>query len=227
MFSGRSSSAQNQDLVVTLHESVLNKMFKAIGQIKGTSAYSFMFIEGTYTWTLLNPHFKIHQGKVDFETDVIVNVSKYSYLIHVSGDAETCYDQDANLILVEITKASFPLNIMFFGKLKHLWDVQLASYFETPFFFEGPLTIGTEFVFPMPDNTTKTVYAHPVNCGVKIVEKQIVVSAEMEFINRDEIKLQFLLINKDPIYETSFHLFNCGFSFLYNCNGCACRWIQY
>ncbi|MDF2436754.1 MAG: hypothetical protein K0Q95_1130 [Bacteroidota bacterium] len=193
--SGSLIRAQNQDLVVTLHESVLNKMFKAIGQIKGTSAYSFMFVEGTYTWTLVNPHFKIHPGRVDFETDVIVSVAKYNYRIHVSGDAETCYDQDANLILVEITKANFPLNVMFFGKPKHLWDVELAGYFETPFFFEGPLSIGTEFIFPMPDNTTRTVYTHPVNCGVKIVEKQIIVSAEMEFINRDVIKTP-ILINK-------------------------------
>jgi hypothetical protein len=27
---------------------------------------------------------------------------------------------------------------------------------------------------------------HPVNCGVKIAEKQIIVSAEMEFINRED-----------------------------------------
>jgi hypothetical protein len=194
-FSGGSTRAQNQDLVVTLHESVLNKMCKALGQIKGTSAYSFMFMEGTYTWTMINPHFKIHPGRVDFETDVMVNVSKYNYMIHVSGDAETCYDQDANLILVEITNAKFPLNIMFLGKLRHIWDVDLAPYFETPFFFEGPLNTGAEFVFPMPDNTTKTLYAHPVNCGVKIAEKQIIVSAEMEFINRDEQKTP-ILINK-------------------------------
>lgn len=192
-----SSSAQNpnQDLVVTIHESLLNKMFKAIGEIKGTSVYSFMFIEGTYDWALNNPQFQIHPGRVDFVTDVKVTVGKYNYLIHVKGDAETCYEPVSNLIFVEITDAQFPLNVLVFGKLYHLWDVNLAQYFETPFTFEGPLTIGSEFVFPMPDNTTKTVYAHPVNCGVKIAEKQIVVSAEMEFINRNETN-QLLIKNK-------------------------------
>ncbi|MCW3072775.1 MAG: hypothetical protein JWO44_2665 [Bacteroidetes bacterium] len=175
----------NQDLVVTIHENVLNKMFKAIGEIKGTAAYSFMFMEGTYDWTLINPQFRIHPGRIDFITDVRVTVGKYNYLIHVTGNAETCYEPINNLIFVEITDAKFPLNILFFGKLRHLWDVDLAQYFETPFTFEGPLTIGSEFVFPMPDNTTKTVYAHPLNCGVKIAEKQIIVSAEMEFINRN------------------------------------------
>jgi hypothetical protein len=123
---------------------------------------------------------------VDFITDVRVTVGKYNYLLHVKGDAEACYDELNNLILVEITSAKFPLNILFLGKIHHLWDVELARYFETPFMFEGPLSVGTEFVFPMPDNTTRTIYMHPLNCGVKIVEKQIIVSAEMEFINRNE-----------------------------------------
>jgi hypothetical protein len=181
-------NAQNvkQDLVVTIHENVMNKMFKAMGEIKGTSLYSFMFMEGTYDWVLINPQFRIHPGKIDFVTDVKVTAGKYSYTMHVTGNAEACYDPLNNLILVEITDAKFPLNISFFGKVYHLWDVDLAQYFETPFMFEGPLSIGTEFIFPMPDNTTKTIYMHPVNCGVKIAEKQIIVSAEMEFINRNE-----------------------------------------
>jgi hypothetical protein len=180
------AESQNPDLTVVIKESVLNKMFKSIGEIKGTSAYSFMFIEGTYDWTLINPQFKIHPGKIDFVTDVIVNISNYKYQIHVAGKAEACYEPLNNLIFIEVEEAKFPLNTMVFGKLRHLWDVDLAPYFETPFTFEGPLTIGTEFVIPMPDNTTKTIYAHPLNCGVKIDEKQILVSADVEWINRNE-----------------------------------------
>jgi hypothetical protein len=179
-----SGISQNQDLTVTLQESVINKMFTAIGEIKGTSAYSFMFIEGTYDWTLINPQIKLHSGKADFVTDVKVTVGKYNYLIHVIGNVEVCYEPTSNLIYVEITQATFPLNIVFFGKQRHLWDVDLAHYFETPLTFEGPLSMGTEITFGMPDNTTKTIYAHPLNCGVKVVEKQIIVAGEMEFVNR-------------------------------------------
>lgn len=182
------TKAQNQDLTVIIQESVLNKMVKAIGEIKGTSTYSFMLIEGTYDWTLIHPQFKIHPGKIDFVTDVKVSISKYDYLMHVTGKAEACYEPTTNLIYVEITDATFPLNMMFMGKIRHLWDVDLAQYFETPFTFEGPLTIGTEFTLPMPDNTSRTVYAHPLNCGVKIAEKQIIVSAELELINKEAIK---------------------------------------
>lgn len=188
LFSCLSLRAQNQDLTVSIQESVLNKMFKAMGSIKGTSEYSFMFIEGTYDWMLINPQFKIHPNKMDFVTDVKVSIGGREYIIHVNGATEVCYEPTTNLIYVEITDAKFPLNMMFFGKLTHLWDVNLTQYFETPFTFEGPLTIGTEFVLPMPDNTIKTIYAHPLNCGVKIAEKQIIVSAEMEFINKESLK---------------------------------------
>jgi hypothetical protein len=177
--------SQNKDLGVVIQESVLNKMFKAIGEIKGTSSYSFMFIEGTYDWTLVNPQIKLHPNHADFITDVKVTVGSHSYMAKVTGNVEVCYEPSTNLIYVEITEALFPLNIMFFGKITKLWDVNLKRYFETPFTFEGPLTMGTEMVFDMPDNTQRKIYMYPKNCGVKVVEKQIIVSAEMDFISRD------------------------------------------
>lgn len=179
-----SNFAQNQDIIIAIKEPMLNKMFAAMGEIKGTSAYSFMFIEGTYTWTLIKPQIKLHPGKANFETDVKVVVGKFEYTTKVNGIVEICYEPTTNLIYVEITEALFPLNILFLGKERHLWDVDLKKYFETPFTFEGPLTMGTEMAFSMPDGTTKVIYCHPVNCGVKIAEKQIIVSAETEFIER-------------------------------------------
>jgi len=176
--------SQQQDMTVIVQEASLNKLFKAIGEIKGTSQYSFMFMEGTYEWSLLNPQIKLHPNHADFISDVKVTVGKYNYTMHVTGNVEVCYEPTTNLLYIEITEASFPLNIMFFGKLRHLWDVNLARYFVTPFTFEGPLTVGTTIVFDMPDNSQKIIYTHPLNCGVKIVEKQIIVSAEMEFVSR-------------------------------------------
>ena len=176
--------AQNQDLIVVLKESVLNKMFNAIGQIKGTSDYSFMFIDGSYKWTLINPLIKLHPNKADFICDVNVTTGKLDYTTKVKGIVEICYEPTTNLIYIEITEALFPLNIMFASKQRHIWDVELADYFETPFTFEGPLTMGTEMAFSMPDGTSKKIYCHPLNCGVKIAERQVIVSAETEFLDK-------------------------------------------
>lgn len=176
--------AQNPDLTVELKESVLNKLFAAIGEIKGTSTYSFLFIEGTYQWDLIKPQIKLHPDRADFVTDVLVTVGSYHYTMHITGNVEICYEPTTNLIYVEITEAKFPLNILFFGKIRHLWDVDLASYFETPFTFEGPLTMGTEMIFDMPDGSQKRIFLHPLNCGVKIAEKVVLVSAETEFVER-------------------------------------------
>lgn len=178
------SQNPNQDLIVALKESALNKMFAAFGEIKGTSAYEFMFIEGTYTWTLIKPQIHLHTNKADFDTDVNVKVGSFEYTTKVKGIVEICYEPTTNLIYIEITDAKFPLNIMFLGKERHLWDKDLTPYFETPFTFEGPLTMSTEMQFAMPDGSTKIIYCHPLNCGVKIAEKQVIVSAETEFVER-------------------------------------------
>lgn len=180
--------AQNQDFSLTLKESVLNKMFKAIGEIHGTADYSCLFISGTYEWTLIDPQIKLHPNKADFIADAKVTIGDYNYLIHVSGNVEICYEPTINLIFVEIEEAKFPLNMILFGKLRHLKDIDLAKYFETPLIFEGPLTIGTEMLFDMPDKTQKKIYMHPLNCGVKIAEKEILVTAEMEFLNKEKTK---------------------------------------
>lgn len=183
-----STWAQNQDFSLTLKESVLNKMFKAIGEIHGTSTYSFLFIDGTYDWTLIDPLIKLHPNKADFIADAKVTVGDYNYLIHVSGNVEICYEPTTNLIYVEIEEAKFPLNMMFFGKLHHIKDIDLARYFETPLTFEGPLTVGAEMLFDMPDKTQKKIYMHPLNCGVKIAEKEVLVTAEMEFLNKEKLQ---------------------------------------
>lgn len=184
LFLSLQATAQTQDLTITIKEPVVNKIFAALGEIKGTSAYSFMFMEGTYTWQLIKPRIQLHPGRADFVTDARVTVGKFGYEMHVVGNVEVCYEPQTNLIYVEITEAKFPLNIIFLGTLKHLWDVDLASYFETPFVFEGPLSIGTEFNFPMPDNTISTIYAHALSCDLKVQEKQITVATEVEFVNR-------------------------------------------
>lgn len=183
LFFSTSFSAQTQDLMITIKEPVINKIFTALGDIKGSAPYSFMFTEGTYNWQLVNPHIQLHLNRADFVTDAKVTVGKFGYLMHIVGNVEVCYEPLTNLIYIEITEAKFPLNIMFFGAIKHLWNVDLSSYFETPFTFEGPLTIGTEINFPMPDDTTITLYAHPLNCNLKVEEKQITVATEVEFVN--------------------------------------------
>lgn len=177
-------NAQTQDLTITIKEPIVNKIFKALGDIKGTSTYSFLMMEGTYTWQLLNPRIQLHPGRADFVTDAKVSIGKFGYTMHVIGNVEVCYEPLTNLIYVEITEAKFPLNMLFLGSLKHLTDVDLAKYFETPFVFEGPLTVGTEFNFPMPDNTIATVYAHALSCDLKVQEKQITVATEVEFVNK-------------------------------------------
>ena len=128
-----------------------------------------------------NPQIKLHQNNAEFTTDVKVTIGKLGYTNHVIGKMEVCYEPTTNLIYVEMVEAIYPLNILFMGKERNITNIDLAKYFETPFTFEGPLSSSTEMQFELPDKTIKNLYAHPINCNVKITEKVIIVSADVEF----------------------------------------------
>jgi len=44
-YSGVFAQSKKQDLSLVLQETVINKMFKAIGEIKGTNDYTFMLVK--------------------------------------------------------------------------------------------------------------------------------------------------------------------------------------
>lgn len=175
-------NSQTNDFKVALHESMLNKLLVSMGEIKGSSEYSFMFMNGTYYWSLFNPQIKLYPNKAEFTTDVKVTIGKFSYTNHVVGKMEVCYEPSSNLIYVEMVEALYPLNIMVMGKEMTVTTINLAKYFETPFTFEGPLSATTSMQFEMPDKSIKTLYVHLKNCGVKISEKIILVSADVDFL---------------------------------------------
>ncbi len=181
-FNNTAVRSQNTDFKIALHESMLNKLLLSLGEIKGASNYSFMFIDGVYYWTLFNPQINLHANKAEFTTDVKVTIGKLNYTNHVVGKMEVCYEPSTNLIYIEMREALYPLNITFMGQERTITTINLATYFETPFTFEGPLSASTTMQFEMPDKSIKTLYAHPKNCAVKIAEKVIIVSADVEFL---------------------------------------------
>lgn len=182
MFTTVNLKSQNNDFKITLHENMLNKLLLSFGEIKGASEYSFLLLDGTYYWTLHNPQIKLHPNKAEFTADVKITIGKLNYTNHVIGKMEVCYEPTTNLIYVEMIEAFYPLNILFLGKERNITTINLAKYFETPFTFEGPLSVNTTMQFEMPDNSIKYIYAHPKNCTVKISEKIIVVYADVDFL---------------------------------------------
>lgn len=168
------------DFSVVLHEEAINKVFAAVGEIKGTNDYEVMLIKGQYTWTVINPKINLKPDSSDFTCDAKVEVGPFNYKTKVLGNVKISYDNKKNEISIRITRAIFELYTMIFGKKVHIKDIHLEDHFKDPFVFEGPKTLATDMTFTMPDSTQKTIYVQPTDCVMKVASQSIVTSCEVQ-----------------------------------------------
>jgi hypothetical protein len=174
--------AQKNDLTIQLHEETLNKMLKAVGDIKGSNPYEVAFVKGTYHWTLINPTIHLSLDSAKFKTDAKVEVGMFKYTDEVVGKVAVSYQAKTNQIAVQVVDAPFEIYTTILGKKFVLKRIQIADYFKTPFLFEGPMSMKSTMEFMMPDSTKKTLIAKPSQCDIKIVPQRILVSTELEFV---------------------------------------------
>jgi hypothetical protein len=175
------TSPAPDDMQVIITEDMMNKCFKALGPISGKEAYSVLFVNDTFTWTLINPQIHLHEGKADFTTDVHVVAGPFAYTTSVTGDVSIWYDRPKNLINVKITKCMVEIYTKLFGAKYHLKDVDIASEFTDPFTFEGPTATSTDMEMEMPDGSIRKLYMTTTDCDLSVKEKQIVVPCEVNF----------------------------------------------
>ncbi len=167
------------DFAVSLHEEAINKVFVAVGDIKGSNDYEVMLIKGKYHWTVKNPRINLKPDSSDFTCDAIVDVGPFNYKTQVVGNVKIAYDNSKNQISLQISRAIFELYTMLFGKKIHIKDIHLEEYFKDPFLFEGPKTLATDMEFTMPDSTTKKIFIQPTDCAMKVKLKEICTACEV------------------------------------------------
>jgi hypothetical protein len=167
------------DFSVTLHEETINKVFVAIGDIKGANDYEVMLIKGKYHWVIKNPRINLKPDSSDFVCDAFVEVGPFNYNTQVVGNVKISYDNAKNQISLKISRAIFELYTMVFGKKVHIKDIHLEEHFKDPFLFEGPKTLATDMEFTMPDSTKKKIYMQPTDCSMKVKLKEICTSCEI------------------------------------------------
>lgn len=172
-------SQKYNDFAVSLHEEAINKVFVAIGDIKGESDYEVMLIKGKYHWKIINPKINLKPDSSDFTCDARVDVGPFNYTSQVVGNVKVYYDSKKNEIQIKITRAIFELYTMIFEKKVHIKDIHLEEKFTEPFIFEGPRTLATDMEFMMPDSTMKKIYVQPTDCEMKVKLKEICTYCEI------------------------------------------------
>lgn len=167
------------DFTVSLNEEAINKVFVAIGDIKGESDYEVMLIKGKYHWKIINPKINLKPDSSDFTCDAKVEVGPFNYQTEVVGNVKVFYDSKKNEIQIKITRAIFELYTVIFEKKIHIKDIHLEEKFTEPFVFEGPRTLATDMEFMMPDSTMKKIYVQPSDCEMKVKLKEICTYCEI------------------------------------------------
>lgn len=176
----------DNDLTVVLHESGLNKLLAALGEINGTGDYEVMFIKSTYHWTLKNSQINLVKDSAFFETDIAIETGFDTYTDHVKGTMGVFYDKKKNEISVKLLDAVVHLRASILGKSFVFKKIQLTDYIKDAFIFEGPKTISKEMAFALPDGTKKIVDSRIDDVNIILDEKQIKVCSKLKFIEKKE-----------------------------------------
>jgi len=184
------AQAQNSDITVMLHESTINKLFTAIGEIKGSNDYKIGFISGKYFWNLMSPKIELLQDSARFITKAAVKVGSFEYEDEVIGKVAIAYNEKSNQISVKVLDAVFELYTHVLGKKIHLKNIQVADYLKDPFLFEGPMTMNSEMSFMMPDSSVKTLLARPSKCRLQIRNHQVIVLSELEILDKKKSSIK-------------------------------------
>lgn len=168
------------DFAFVLSERAVNKVFTAIGEINGKSAYEVLgIIDGEYKWKVVNPKISFKPDSSDFTCDVRVEVGPFAYKSQVLGHVKIGYDNKMNQISIKIVDAVFELYTMVLKKKIHIKDIHLEDYFKDPFLFEGPKSFATDMSFTMPDSTMKQIYVQPSDCVMKVMKQAIKTSCDI------------------------------------------------
>lgn len=168
------------DFAFVLSERAVNKVFIAIGEINGKSAYEVLgIIDGQYKWKVVNPKISFKPDSSDFTCDVKVEVGPFAYKSQVLGHVKIGYDNKMNQISIKIVDAVFELYTMVLKKKIHIKDIHLEDYFKDPFLFEGPKSFATDMSFTMPDSTVKQIYVQPSDCVMKVMKQVIKTSCDI------------------------------------------------
>lgn len=168
------------DFKVVLHEETLNKVFTAIGEIKGSNDYEVLFIKGTYNWKVINPKISLQPDSSFFECSADIECGPFTYSAPVKGNVKIFYDEKKNEINVKIIRGLFEIYTMIMGKKVHIKTIDIADYLKDPFVFEGPKSLATDFEFTLPDSTKKHIYIQPSKCEMQVVWKEIITVCELD-----------------------------------------------
>jgi len=162
---------------LSLKESLINEFLKGILPIKDKGEAMLL----NYNWELIEPRLDIEKDTALFYSDVKISVGPYNTIKKIEGWVSVNYDKDINKIILKIEEAKVILDINILGERIVLSELDIASYFSTPFKLNGPEPIASNIEYKLPNGEIRKVSCKTSSSELFLVKDAIQVSTSLDF----------------------------------------------
>ena len=162
---------------LSLNEEMINEFLKGILPIKDKGEALLL----TYNWELENPRLDIEQDTALFYSDVKLSVGPIETIKEIEGWVSVVFDKEINKIVLKIEEAKVILDINLLGKNIILTELDIASYFSTPFKLNGPEPISSNIEYKLPNGEIRKVSCETLNSELLLKKDAIEVLTTLEF----------------------------------------------
>ena len=162
---------------LTLHESLINDFFSNMGAIEGKGEVSI----GSYNWKLIEPRIDIEPDTILFSSRVRLSVGELKTYEEVRGWVSAVYNQATNKVILQVEEAEVILDIDIWGKNFIITELDIASYFETPFKLDGPQPMSDSIEFAVPGGGKRKVQIGTKQSYMILTKDAIVVKTSLNF----------------------------------------------
>tara|TARA_Y100000590_G_C15566722_1_gene956920 strand:+ start:235 stop:825 length:591 start_codon:yes stop_codon:yes gene_type:complete len=152
-----------------VHEDLINEFFKNMGMIVGGGK--------NYEWRLKNPRIIITEEKAIFKAEIQVASGILSSTHDVIGKVDVRYDQENNLIIIEVIKADVIIDIAGFD----IGKINIGKHFSKPLILEGPRGVSEHVEFELPSGKIRTIDVSVKSYSLNLIEGAIKVSTSLGF----------------------------------------------
>ena len=162
---------------LTLHESLINDFFSNMGAIEGKGEISV----GSYNWKLIEPRIDIESDTILFSSRVRLSVGEFKTYEEVRGWVSAVYNQSTNKVILQVEEAEVILDIDIWGKNFIITELDIASYFKTPFKLDGPQPMADHIKFTAPGGEERKVQVSTKQSYMILTKDAILVKTSLDF----------------------------------------------
>ena len=179
IFSQNNEAVQLQDeaeemfapdhISMLVHEDLINEFFRNMGVITGGGK--------NYEWKLKKSRIIISDKKAVFKAELQVSSGILSSTHDVIGKVDVRYDQERNLIIVEVVRADVIIDIAGYD----IGKINIGKHFSKPLELDGPHGVSEYVEFMLPSGKIRKINVSVRSYSLDLIEGAIKVSTSLGF----------------------------------------------